>query len=105
MHAQHIISLYSCQAYSVSDETLSRQAGTEDGDEDAAAVAAAATAAAGGSASASGVTFEVSYSASTGWTPDVCEECMTAASDRADVERSVFQVKWGGVSRLMSRVP
>lgn len=37
-------------------------------------------------------TFEVSFSPLTGWTPAVCEECMTAASDRADMARIVFKV-------------
>lgn len=49
-------------------------------------------AAEGGWGAGGGATFEVSFSASTGWTPAVCKECMAAASNRADMERSVFQV-------------
>lgn len=37
-------------------------------------------------------TFEVNYSPLAGWSPTVCEECMAAAWDRADMARSVFKV-------------
>lgn len=39
------------------------------------------------------MTFEVSYSPKAGWTPAVCEDCMAAASDRAETERSIFEVR------------
>lgn len=88
-----VVCLSVFQAYSVSDETSSRQvAATGDENPDAGAAARARS----GSGIGDGVvTFEVSYSVSMGWAPGICEECMAAASDRADVERSVFQVGRG----------
>lgn len=38
------------------------------------------------------VTFEVSFVPLAGWTPTICEECMAAAHDRAEVAKSVFKV-------------
>ena len=51
-----------------------------------------------GSGGYSPVTFEVSFVPHAGWTPAICEECMAAARDRAEVAKSVFKVtttRWG----------
>ncbi|CAN0340213.1 unnamed protein product, partial [Laminaria digitata] len=45
-------------------------------------------------------TFEVSFVPLGGWTPTLCEECMAAAHDRAEVAKSVFKDKAVSVLRL-----
>ena len=37
-------------------------------------------------------TFEVSFDPRSDWSPGVCEVCMAAASERANMARSVFKV-------------
>ncbi|CAM9923621.1 unnamed protein product [Ascophyllum nodosum] len=37
-------------------------------------------------------TFEVSFDPCSGWSPGVCEVCMAAASERANIARSVFKL-------------
>ena len=38
------------------------------------------------------MTFEVCFVPLAGWSPTICEECMAAADDRAEVAKSVFKV-------------
>ncbi|CAN0422088.1 unnamed protein product, partial [Ascophyllum nodosum] len=45
-------------------------------------------------------TFEVSFDPRSAWSPGVCEVCMAAASERANMARSVFKNKVVNVVRL-----